>query len=94
MKVYISGAITNNPNYKEEFAKAEELLKRNGCEPVNPVDEEGKTWSEYMRRDIKLLCDCDAIYQIKGWEKSCGAKLENDIAKALGLLFVRDKNLE
>ena len=37
LKVYISGAITNNPNYKEDFANAEKLLKKHGFEVVNPA---------------------------------------------------------
>ena len=36
MKVYISGAITNNPNYLSEFAAAEEkLLAKRGNREYN-----------------------------------------------------------
>lgn len=37
MKVYISGAITNNPNYKKDFALAEKIAKKCGYEVVNPA---------------------------------------------------------
>ena len=30
MKVYIAGAITNNPNYMQQFADAEKLLTNKG----------------------------------------------------------------
>lgn len=88
MKVYISGAISNNPNYKEEFAAAEKLLKKHGFEVVNPTslgEVDGWTWEDYMKKDIKLLVDCDAIYLIDGWEKSKGARLEAKLASWLDL---------
>lgn len=39
MKIYISGAITNNPNYKEDFERAEDYLQREypGAEIINPA---------------------------------------------------------
>lgn len=93
MKVYISGPITNNPNYKEQFSDAEQKLKRAGLEPVNPITDVFKTWAEYMKDDIKLLCDCDAICLLDGWEKSEGAKLEFEISKALHLIRIILGNL-
>ena len=36
-KIYISGAITNNPNYKEQFAAAEAELTAAGYETLNPA---------------------------------------------------------
>lgn len=61
-KVYIAGPITNNPNYKENFAAVAEKLKELGLEPVNPADApEGLTYKEYIDRGLKLLMDCDMI---------------------------------
>ena len=34
-KIYISGKITDNPNYKEEFQQAEDLLISLGYEVFN-----------------------------------------------------------
>lgn len=36
-KVYISGKITNNSNFREEFLKADVYLKSLGYDVVNPV---------------------------------------------------------
>jgi hypothetical protein len=37
MKTYISGAITGTTDYMERFEKAEQLLKAQGREVVNPT---------------------------------------------------------
>ena len=38
-----------------------------------------------MREDIKVLCDCNILINIKNedWEKSIGARLEREIARVL-----------
>jgi nucleoside 2-deoxyribosyltransferase len=87
-KIYISGKITNNANYKADFKDAEIALKSAGFQPVNPAEEhlpDGATWADYMRHDIKLLCDCDAIYMLNGWRESAGAKIEYMLARDLGI---------
>ena len=38
-----------------------------------------------MRRDIKLLVDCDAVYMLDGWPESEGARVEHTLARDLGL---------
>ena len=87
-KIYISGKITDNPNYKAEFEAAELALKIAGFQPVNPAEEhlpDGATWADYMRHDIKLLSDCDAIYMLNGWRESAGARIEHKLAQDLGM---------
>jgi hypothetical protein len=64
-KIYISGKITNNANYKADFEAAEFALKIAGFQPVNPAEEQltdGATW-------------CDAIYMLNGWRESVGARV-------------------
>lgn len=90
-KVYISGRITENANYKTDFEVAETVLKNAGYEPINPAKEhlpDGATWVDYMRHDIQLLCDCDAIYMLAGWRKSEGAKIEHKLAQDLGIEII------
>lgn len=89
-KVYISGKISglSEKVYKNNFNSAELYLTGLGYDAVNPVSEvtiPNGTWEDYMRRDIKLLCDCDYIYLIEGWEDSDGASLEKLIADNLGI---------
>ena len=94
MTVYISGPITDVPDYKEKFGLIEASLKLEGYETVNPSNVnlgENATWEEYMRHDIKLLCDCDAVLMMKRWQRSKGARVENYIAKKLGRLVINER---
>lgn len=97
-KVYISGKISglSEKVYKNNFNSAELYLTGLGYDTVNPVSEvtiPNGTWEDYMRRDIKLLCDCDYIYLLEGWEDSDGASLEKLIADNLGIKeLVIDEN--
>lgn len=79
----------------EKFVEAAERLRELGHEPTDPTWYHPKrdgasadydSWVGYMRKDIKLLMDCDAIYKIPGWEDSRGARLESHIASELGLV--------
>lgn len=89
-RVYISGPITglSEKVYKNNFNSTELYLTGLGYDVVNPVsypEIPNGTWEEYMRRDIKLLCDCDYIYFLEGWQASDGASLEYVIAKNVGI---------
>lgn len=85
MKIYIAGAITDNPNYREQFKKAEDFLKSAGHAVINPVKNEGFTYREYINMGLCELMHCDAIYLLKGYENSTGATLEHDYARTVGL---------
>lgn len=95
MKYYISGAISNVDNYQSFFNIAENFLKREGHSVVNPcrISEEvqsrieNPTYEDYMRADILALLKCDAIYMLKGWKNSYGAKIEHAVAEACGLVI-------
>ena len=39
----------------------------------------------HLREDIARLVRCHAIYRLKGWEHSRGAKIEVELAEKLGL---------
>ena len=41
-----------------------------------------------MRRAIKMLCDCDFNVRLPGWVNSTGARLETQIADALGIINI------
>lgn len=94
MRVYISGPITGIENYKDNFHKAEKFLKAMGHEVVNPVKIEEQlpnlTYEEYMRLDMCYLSICNAIYLLKGWEKSCGANREYGYALARGYQVMKE----
>ena len=96
MRIYISGRITGNPDYKLQFELTEQLL--NKCDSVTSVVNparldlgEGATWEDYMKTDIVQLTSCDVICMLKGWRRSRGARLEYRIAKALGLKVIYER---
>ena len=89
MKIYISGAITNNPDYKEDFERAEDYLQREypSADIINPALvnsflPKSTTYEEHMKMCFCMLDMCDSIYMLKGWEKSCGANREYGYALA------------
>jgi len=90
IRIYISGPMTGIKNLnKETFAKAEKDLRQAGYEVMNPwlLDSyrpEKMTWAERVRDDIKLMMICNAVAVLPGWLNSRGARLETDIAHALG----------
>lgn len=100
--IYISGRITKNKNWKEQFQQAENYLLKLGFSkyqiknPLNMEKETEEVWKnpiyvQYMIHDIHELIFCTDIYMLKGWWRSKGARLERHIAKVLGLGIVYQK---
>lgn len=85
--IYLSGAISGNPDYRKEFAYAEKELVKRGFSVVNPARRDGcDTWEEYMRLDIAdLVTKCDAVAIVNDVTNSRGALLEITIARELRL---------
>ena len=87
--IYISGQITGmeREDARELFRKASEIWLKKGWLVVNPMEHEpdGWSWGAYMRMDIKMLCDCTAIYMMKNYKNSKGALCELMVAEQLGL---------
>lgn len=90
MKIYISGPISGIPEdrVREVFAQAEKQIEAFGHEPVNPLNnglDASATWEEHMARDVYMLLGCDAIYLLKNWGNSQGARIEANIATERGM---------
>ena len=87
MRIYISGSISNNPDFQSRFLAAESMLQRLGYETINPgrlcLVAPGLTHRQYMAVCMKLLRFADAIYMLDGYERSKGAMKEYNRAKLL-----------
>ena len=101
MKIYISGSISNNPNYKEDFERAEDCLQIEypKAEVINPALvnshlPKSTTHEEYMRMSFCMLDMCDGIYMLSNYEKSKGACMEYGyaLAKDKIILFERKED--
>lgn len=96
MKIYISGKITGiEEEALQLFGRAEAFLQALGHQPINPMalpHLHDQQWHSYMREDVKALCDCDAIYMLHNWQGSKGARLEHEVAQAIGLKIFLNKS--
>lgn len=96
MKIYISGKITGNDNYMEEFKEAQDNLEKEGCRVLNPAATcatlpPGTTYEEYMDIAFKLLDMADAIYMLRTWKDSKGANREYGYALGKGMEIIHEK---
>ena len=91
--IYLSGKITGTDDYVRRFSLAEQKLKEQGFEVLNPV-KAGKwlerylapkvpTWGQYMKQAIKSMMSADYIFMMKGYRESKGARIELFLAKIL-----------
>lgn len=94
--IYISGSISNDPNYKQKFSDA----KLNLCLQGYLVDQiysppefvskyfkepESQSWHNLMIACLMELEKCKKIYMLKDWDESTGATIEHMWAVKLGL---------
>jgi hypothetical protein len=94
MKCYISGKISGLPQEEafNKFEKAEKDVEHLGYKPVNPMKlcpfNKDFEWEDYMEKDIGALLRCKAIYMLKDWGNSKGARCEYALAKELDLKII------
>ena len=84
-RLYISGPITNNPNYLAEFEAVENRLRSMGFQPINPAKILNMLPSTLSYDQMMYLCYTlidlsDGIYMMREWKESKGAKLELEYA--------------
>ena len=85
MLIYISGAITNDPYYRRKFETAKTWLMKKGHAVINPAEVADTLpilkHDQYMHIDKSLIDICDAVYFLKDWGSSRGAKEEYNYIK-------------
>lgn len=91
--VYIAGPMTGIPQHNyPAFAYVATALRGNGIDARSPHELDGgsmdRSWEWYMREALKMLLECDEIVLLPGWENSRGARIERDVAGALGMSVV------
>jgi hypothetical protein len=103
MRVYLSGKISGNKNYYNEFLWTHSAINifywNDDYDIINPVNlnKEGTERIKCMRNDIFHLLDCTHIAMVKAyyfkiipkWWFSKGARLERVIAKQVGIKVLK-----
>jgi nucleoside 2-deoxyribosyltransferase len=98
-RIYLAGPMTGHveSNFPAFHAAAEWFTKA-GWEVVNPADNFGGRTdlprSSYLRADLMLLTQCDALALLPGWHESNGAKLEYLLALELGMVIFNANTIE
>jgi len=87
-RIYVSGPMSGIKGFNfDAFFEAAERLRAKGHDVVNPAElDDGNTsmpWNHYLRRDLLLMLDCEAVALLPGWEGSMGARLERYVARRL-----------
>ena len=95
MKIYISGKISDCPNFMDNFLKAENFLRNHGYDdivnPARAMDNFPKDtkYVEYMAMSLRFLDTCDAIFLLDNYYSSYGARIEYlyALSQGKGVLF-------
>ena len=95
MKIFISGPIEGDPNYKRNFTRAESHLKAAGHLAINPCMPEGMGYKEeYLKVCFAQIRMCDAIYLLPGADHSTGSVAEQIYALLTGRAILTDEGGE
>lgn len=95
MRVYLAGPMSGIDQHNfPAFHGAADLLRDLGLDVASPAELDGdppdrqpteREWQAYLRRDLPVMLDCDAVVVLPGWEDSRGARLEVRTALAVGI---------
>lgn len=83
--VYISGQITDNPNFQDDFAKGVCKLREMGFKKIiNPccLSVLNLDYEQYMKICFAMIDVADYVYFLDNWDKSAGATRELKYAES------------
>lgn len=97
-KIYLSGAISVLPidAARRAFSAAEKVLAAQGWEVVNPMKNGVPVeapWEVHLAEDVLLLLACKAVYMMRGWRESRGARLEHAIATRVSMRIIYEEDM-
>ena len=98
--IYVAGPMAGKPDFnRAAFNAAAERLASDGWRVVNPValndaiDIGGTAGvAAVMDAELAIIPHLDAIYLLKGWERSKGARAELKVALEYGLMVITEDN--
>lgn len=100
MNVYISGPISGKKDFNEPaFERAQFKLEGRGYHVFNPHKLNGALRNDlprevYLKRDIQVMFICEAIFMLRDWELSRGARCEFLVACEFGLEILYEEGAE
>ena len=84
--------------YTMLFSLAQQSLERRGYEVINPAAHQqasaNVTYKDALATDMAMLASCDAIYMLRNWQDSPGAKAEYAFATACGMPVLYQLTIE
>jgi hypothetical protein len=95
-RIYIAGPMRGLPEHNfPAFHRAAARFLALGWAVENPVEigaalaanNPDVPGGEYLRADVRRICDCTAMALLAGWERSTGARVEAALAVSIGLDF-------
>lgn len=100
MRIYLSGPIKNEKNYRLNFLRAENTVRSHvkGSVIVSPMRLEdilpNGTHKEFMELCYSLVGMSNVMVMLPGWEKSRGARKERTLAIEMKMPIVELDDIE
>lgn len=94
MKVYLSGAISKDPNHKAKFNAAKQKYQAKGYEVLSPIETIAYKMklnnSKCLFEAIKLMEGADILIQLDDPQKSEGMQIEQRIADYCNITVIKE----
>lgn len=93
MIVYLSGAITSDPNHKVKFEAAKKEYENKGYQVLSPIETQAYKTSqsndECLKEAINLLFDADILVELDNPEQSKGMQIELALADYWNIIRIK-----